>query len=50
MACMFYGTGFVGRNGAGGDRFTDSAALADAEDAAWAASHAGCRLLVLAGG
>jgi 7-carboxy-7-deazaguanine synthase len=47
--CTFCDTDFVGMDGAGGGRFDDCAALADAIAASWAGGE-GTRLAVLTGG
>jgi 7-carboxy-7-deazaguanine synthase len=47
--CRFCDTDFVGTNGAGGGRFADARALADAVDMAWGA-EAAHRFVVLTGG
>lgn len=47
--CRFCDTDFVGTNGAGGGRFADAAALADAADGYWGTGKAD-RFVVLTGG
>src|SRR5262249_43206144 len=47
--CNFCDTDFVGVDGAGGGRFPDTSALADAIDAAWP-KHGPAKLVVCTGG
>lgn len=49
-ACKFCDTNFVGIDGEGGGRFTDSAELANAIARFWPANHTGRRFVVCTGG
>ena len=49
-ACNFCDTDFVGTDGAGGDKFADADALADAVAAAWPAGRPSHRFVVCTGG
>ena len=48
--CKFCDTDFVGTDGAGGGKFANAEALADAVEAAWTASSSDQRLVVCTGG